>query len=332
MATVRDPWLDNTKLILVTLVVTGHAWTLLPGTLLTSWPYDFLYTWHIPAFVVVTGYLSRSFRWTRKRMWALVRTVAVPYVLFELALAWFRVSVGGENLERLVLNPHWPMWYLAAMFMWRLITPILLYPPAWLTLVGSVLISLTAGVWAGETLDISRTLGLLPFFVIGLRTDAKQLDWLRRPNSWWIGLVGFSVIGWFTWELDRWFPTEWLYYRRTYAMLDADLLQGSLIRLVLLALGVMGTVAVLSLIPRGTTWFTPLGKATLEVYLFHPFVVLAASYAGYEAWAAGHLGWAMVLTPIAAVSLALFLASPPVASVLNRAVDPFGALERRKQR
>ena len=28
----RDPWFDNAKMALVTLVVVGHAWTLLPLT------------------------------------------------------------------------------------------------------------------------------------------------------------------------------------------------------------------------------------------------------------------------------------------------------------
>ncbi len=73
MAT-RDAWFDNAKMTLVTLVVVGHAWTLLPDEPVVSHLYDFLYLWHVPAFVFVTGYLSRSFEWTSVRMWQLVRT------------------------------------------------------------------------------------------------------------------------------------------------------------------------------------------------------------------------------------------------------------------
>ena len=65
---VRDPWLDNTKLVLITLVVVGHGWALLSHSPLTSWLYDFLYLWHMPAFLVVTGYLSRSFGWNRRQL------------------------------------------------------------------------------------------------------------------------------------------------------------------------------------------------------------------------------------------------------------------------
>ena len=96
-AKTRDPWFDNAKMALVLLVVVGHAWTLLPHNTLNDHLYDFLYAWHVPAFVFVTGFLSRSFTYEPRRLWQLVRTVVVPYVVFECALALFRIYVGGES-------------------------------------------------------------------------------------------------------------------------------------------------------------------------------------------------------------------------------------------
>ena len=52
----RDPWFDNAKMALVTMVVVGHAWVLLPESVTRDHLYDFLYAWHVPAFVFVTGY------------------------------------------------------------------------------------------------------------------------------------------------------------------------------------------------------------------------------------------------------------------------------------
>ena len=86
-------------MVLIVLVVIGHSWTLLPHNTWDDWTYDFLYYWHIPAFVLVTGYLSRSFEWTRPRMWSLVTTVAVPYVIFEGVFVWFRHTFGGVDLS-----------------------------------------------------------------------------------------------------------------------------------------------------------------------------------------------------------------------------------------
>ena len=83
-ASLRDPWFDNAKFALVTLVVIGHMWTLLPDAGAKVWLYDFLYYWHVPAFVIVTGYLSRNFDYSHDRLRALFRTVVVPYMVFEL--------------------------------------------------------------------------------------------------------------------------------------------------------------------------------------------------------------------------------------------------------
>ena len=90
---------------LVTLVVVGHACTLLPDDGLVGHFYDFLYAWHIPAFVLVAGYLSRTFEYTPERLWNLVRTVAVPYVVFECLMAFFRIYVGGDRLAGPVHRP-----------------------------------------------------------------------------------------------------------------------------------------------------------------------------------------------------------------------------------
>ena len=60
-------------MLLVTLVVVGHSWVLLPNNAVTDHVYDFLYAWHVPAFVFVTGYLSRSFVYSRVRLWQLFR-------------------------------------------------------------------------------------------------------------------------------------------------------------------------------------------------------------------------------------------------------------------
>ena len=119
----RDPWFDNAKMLLVTLVVIGHSWTLVADSFTTTWAYNFLYLWHVPAFVMVTGYLSRSFRFSRRHLTKLLTSVVVPYLVFEYTLTTFRSVVGGEHHGPLFLNPHWPMWYLATLFVWRLATP-----------------------------------------------------------------------------------------------------------------------------------------------------------------------------------------------------------------
>jgi fucose 4-O-acetylase-like acetyltransferase len=326
----RDPWFDNAKMALVTLVVVGHSWTLLPSDDgLQSWAYDFLYAWHIPAFVIVTGYLSRSFEWNRTRLWSLVTTVGLPYVVFEGVYALYRHEVGGVDFKLLWANPHWPMWYLAAMFFWRLMTPVFKRLPG--KVMVAVAISLVAGLYANDILDNARIFGMLPFFVLGLKMHDGHWNLLRSRRARWYGvaaLIGLAVLARFS---GGWFETEWFYYRTRYDALDPSDLRAITIRMALLITGLVGAFAFFAVVPRTKTWFTALGGATLVVYLFHGFFVLGAEFAGFPGWSRDHMPLAFLVTTGAAVALALLLAWPPVATRLNVLVDPVGAFARRRR-
>ena len=327
----RDPWFDNAKMALVTLVVVGHAWTLLPDNAVTDHVYDFLYAWHVPAFVLVTGYLSQRFGYTRVRMWQLFRTVVVPYLVFECALALFRVYVGGEELADLFRDPHWPMWYLAALFLWRLMAPLFRPLPAGVLV--AVAVSLVAGMYAGDTLDVARVLGLLPFFVMGLKATPARLELLRHTRVQMAAAAVFVGIWILTTWTDVWASTEWLYYRSRYDEMGyADDLNALLTRALVLLIGTLGALAFLALVPRVTGWFTRMGTWTLVVYLFHGFAVKGAEYAGYASWADAHAVVSFGVTTAAAVVLALLLAWRPVAARLGDVVDPLGYAERHVRR
>lgn len=325
----RDPYFDNAKMLLVTLVVVGHSWTLLPDSLARHWFYDFLYLWHVPAFVIVTGYLSRSFTWSRTNLKRLVTTVAVPYVVFEAALAAFRFSVGGERLDGLLVDPHWPMWYLAALFLWRLATPLLGSPRG---LAVAVAVSLIGGLSSGEVLDTARVMGLLPFFVLGLVARREHVEWLRRPIVQAVAVSLLAAAFVTSAFLDGRMRAEWLYWRSGYAELGMTFTEGVAVRAgLLLAAGVLA-LSFLSLVPRRGGWFARLGAATLVVYLFHGFFVKGAEYAGTFDWASQHPWLGLLATSTAAAVLAVALAAPPVARRLNAAVDPVAAHHRRRQR
>lgn len=328
----RDPWLDNAKWLLVTLVVIGHAWTLLPSRPVIDQLYDWLYLWHIPAFVLVTGYLSRRMEWTGAKVWQNVRTLAVPYLLFEAAMALFRIYVGGENLADLWLDPHWPLWYLAATFCWRMMVPALRAIPA--ALVVAVVLSVSVQLLSNtalDYLDVARVLGFLPFFVIGLKIRPEHLELARRPAARVAGVVVMLATLVAARFIDSVGSTEWLYYRSSYSALGEDAWAGIGIKLGLLALGLVCAFAFLALTPTSRTWFSAMGAATMIVYLFHGFAVKGAEYAGYQDWAVGHPYVAVVPVVLAAVAISVLLAWPPVAKRLERVVDPFGHVEKRTQ-
>jgi len=322
----RDPFFDNAKMLLVTLVVVGHSWTLLPDVSTSSPVYVFLYSFHVPAFVLVTGYLSRSFTFTRRNLHKLVTTVVVPYLVFETLLALFRTVVGHENFGVLYISPHWPMWYLTVLFLWRLATPLLtrLRPPVALAV--AVAVCLVGGLNTVPALDLPRTFGLLPFFVAGLVMTREQFDWLARPRVRVVAAGLLAVAFGVATVAAGHFSKEWLYWRTGYPDLDVPFWLGAGVRLGLLV--VAGTLALsaLSLVPRSQRWFTSLGSASLVVYLCHGFVVKGAEYAGVGSLSERDPVTAFLAVTAAAVGVSLLLAATPVSRRLNVLVDPITTL------
>ena len=327
----RDPWLDNAKMALVTLVVIGHLWALLPGDGVVGHLYDFLYAWHMPAFVFVTGYLSKSFDFTADRLWNLVRTVAVPYVIFECLMAFFREWFGGEELQDLFADPHWPLWFLTALIAWRLLTPLFRSLPFPTAIALAVAVSVTSALVTGdlsEYFDLTRSAGMLPFFVLGLHTTPERLERLRASGTRWAAVAVFAGIWMLTGLTDQLADTDWLYYSTPYADLGVADPQGVVTRLALLVVGVAGGAAFLTFVPRVGGWFARMGSATLVVYLCHGFVVRGLAYGGYVDWAADHTLLAPLVTFAGGLLLSLLLASPPVRKRLLLVVDPFGRAEQ----
>ncbi len=326
----RDPWLDNAKMSLVTLVVVGHFWAILPGTTLDDHLYDFLYLWHMPAFVFVTGHLSRSFAWTRRRLLGLVTTVAVPYVVFESLYALFRIRVGDERFEELYLDPHWPLWFLAALFVWRLATPVLKRHWVWVPL--AFAISVVGGAYAGEQLDLARVVGFLPFFVLGLHATPERLERLRSAGARVAGAGVLLVVLAGAGLVDALAGTEWVYYRSRYDLLGVADAEGMLVRLCFLLVGVLAAAAYLTLVPRRGGWFAEAGRWTIVVYLFHGFAVKGLGYSGFGDWSDDHTVLGLAVTTGLGIAVALLLAWDPLARRLNVVVDPYGSVLRWRRR
>lgn len=315
----RYPVLDNARFVLISLVVTGHLLEQLAdqGPMAAAL-YRWIYLFHMPAFVLISGAVSKA-TLTRRRAFALVTGLLLPYVIFQtLYPAWDAWLFHTGDWSQGYLTPYWLLWYLPSLACWRLLLP--LFARLKFALPWAVVIAMAAGLvpWIGYPLSLSRTLVFFPLFLLGYRLGGQRLQQLggsrNRKCVALIVLITAAIGAW----LLRDFDPEWLFASVGYADLQAAPWLGSGIRLALLTASASCALAVLALAPRHA--MQPcLGRHSLTVYLMHGFLVRALVAVGVFAWLARTL-------PEPAELLACLVAGALIAGLLStRVADSLAA-------
>lgn len=264
----RDFLFDNYKALLILLVVTGHFLDL------NYKNNTFLYTlkwlivsFHMPAFIFISGYFSKKEMPAGK----IIKTLAVPYVVYECIYYLLYVFILDKQTGLSLIYPKFSLWYILALFVWRIITP------AFQKLPFHMVISIAAGLLIGcsgmkdNFLSLPRIIVFYPFFLAGLAFNRDLIDKYRNTCT---KILAALTVALFTLYLildpaHKEYSPKIFYGRYNYDFLDQDIPEGVLIRLFCYVIGFTMTFAVAFLIADRRTFFSYLGTRTMAVYLFH---------------------------------------------------------------
>ncbi len=327
----RVPLWDNARWVAITLVVVGHAiLKLISESDVAYSVYLFIYTFHVPVFVAVSGYFAKSGPPGVRQLQRILTDLVFPYLIFETIWTTVRWLLGGDFWLDYAMA-SWTLWFLIALAIWRMLLPLMVllrYP-----LLISIVISVAVGYFPSidPTLALSRTLGLLPFFIFGWKI--RQLRITRR----WLELEARDVLRWragavalflalavtvtVAIEPLRGFQIRrFLTYNEAYPVFGYDEAWAGGVRLALILLGFAFTVAFLLLMPRRATWFTSLGAATMYIYLLHSFVLFPFRESGIldgpQPW------WVLPAMILFAVGVSAMLSAPIIQKVFRPLVQP----------
>lgn len=272
----RNITLDNTKFLMVFLVVFGHLiQSLIDDSAIIKTVFMSIYSFHMPVLIVISGMLAKP-KFTKELFSKAITSLLVPYLAFTLLYELFSIIVHGKlSNYTMRFEPYWILWFIFSLFFWRMPLPFVLrfrYP-----VMVSIIVSLIAGYidFVGYFLGISRTLYFFPFFIIGYKISVAALEDRRLtniPKTVYLGLLACNI-GIFWWLSEM--PHHWLYGSYSYGKLNSGHQYAAAIRLGFYCISITMVVSILMLAPRTKSKITQYGANVIYVYLWHGFFVKA---------------------------------------------------------
>ena len=328
----RVPLWDNARFIAVTLVVIGHSIQRMTGASDGAYTiYLLIYSFHMPAFAVISGYFSKSGAPGPSQLKRVLTDILLPYFIMESIWSVVQFLVEGRQ-DFNPTKPSWTLWFLLALAIFRLVLPYLAlirFPLAW-----AVLLSIGIGYMSNvdSTFALSRTFGILPFFVLGWKLKQWGLidRWNEASARASLSVRGCAIVVLGAWlaviipnadDFRRMSLQHWFFFDDSYAAMDANPWWAGAARLGVIVLATVLIAAFLVLVPRVNTPVTSWGQATMYIYLLHTFVLYPIRESGILQGADPPA----LLLPgmiLAAIAISLALGTPIVRRVFRPLIEP----------
>lgn len=273
----RIAWWDNVRFVLVTLVVMGHfADNFADQFDNYKSVFLFIYSFHMPLFIFISGNLHKNRRITEKCLFY----VSVGFML-KIILSLSYQVIGVSPFFSLLSDYDLP-WFLFAMTGFVLFTYLLRRQNKYFILIISILIACFTGFdsMVGDTLYLSRIVIFFPFYWAGSMIKVETL--LRLKKHFWKKIIALAVI--ILWLLLCFIFIDDLYILRhlfTGRNPFSDIIfeYGPLMRLLCYGLSMLISLAVILLIPaQYIDGFSSMGERSLHVYFWHWPVFLILNY------------------------------------------------------
>ena len=266
---------DNIKVLLIFLVVFNHiiAFQLVKEDLVIRYVWYAITIFHMPAFIFVSGYLSKKPQNVLKNL----KNLLIPYIL-GYTLTWYANIWLGNSMDFELLRPSGTvMWYLLALFVYRLtieamgkvrfIVPI------------SILIALWAGTRPEFTtyLSSSRIVVFFPFFAAGYLWRSEYTDAVRKFKGKWvlIPISGFLLYAVPNYMITHEMPIDIFRGNHSYLVSGLPDTEGMIIRLLMYLVSFTLILTFFALMPDIRLPLTFIGRNTMGIYFFHyPIMIL----------------------------------------------------------
>jgi len=284
----RDAYFDNLKGALILLVVIGHFLAPMELTRLVWCIYFLIYLFHMPMFVMISGYFAKGVYQDGKfRMDRFFRIMWL-YVLFKLLVHVTEHMITGTSIWRPInfLYEEGAPWYLLATLLWYLSLIVVAHCKPWGVMLFSMVVSLFAGYFSfvGDWLAISRTLSFAPFFYGGYYLSWDRVERFTESRWKWIFAVLAAVLALIIALKNNgvFGIYQYIVYGLNYQGLHERVADwGALIRAVQYLFAVVMILGLMAVMPKKKTILTGIGERSLQIYILHRVVRDLMQYWGF---------------------------------------------------
>lgn len=307
----RSHYWDNMKGILIILVVFAHIlYQLQNNSSVIDSIVDYIYMFHMPAFVFISGYFGKS---ERSRSFGAVIRLIFLYFIFNSIL----VFMFGSNS---LLEPMYSYWYLLALIAWRLTAHhIVKFREINLILfVAALFVGFYPSI--NNAFSAVRIVAFYPYYIFGYKLSSEQNDSLLKTGyskRLLKGVASLAAAGIIAFAAEQFFD----YSDSALLMYGYNDPIDSFGRIVLYIIAFLVIYAGRNIcINRKIPLLTMLGRNSLWILLWHrPFTIWISDV--IKSWNTGII---ILSSAFGAIALCLIFGNDLLAKYMNRFAD-YGA-------
>jgi len=308
----RSAYWDTIKGFLIILVVIGHLFYNYTGIPEIKYLVYVIYTFHMPAFVFVTGYLSKN---ANSRSSQALCKLLGSYLLFNTIMMVYRFDFN-------FIYPCYSYWYILAVMVWRIIAHRLskIRSILYLCVFTAIITGLIKTI--DNTFAMSRIITFLPFFMAGYLLDRGRTEKFIKERKPYIRAIGAVTV------LAA-IAASFFFIKNIDAS-ESDLLMdaytnsfGPVIRVIIFTLSALIIGGILASFPsKPVPFVTTWGRNSFAVFLLHRFPTLIFS----DKVPLDSMSVLNVLAWVCVFTILLFTGNDLVCDITNRAIDVIAGL------
>lgn len=298
---------DNIKFFLITAVVVGHfAEVGTSKSEIYKSIFVFIYAFHMPLFLFLSGVLHKNKNITQKIVMYLSLGILSKIVIYIM-----RLIANGKASFSLLSDSYLP-WYMFVMAMFIATSYFLRNTDKRLILTISLILACVAGYDSniGDYLYLSRFIVLYPFFVLGEMTSAQTLIKLNKSKK--LKVIAIIILG--VWLVVCFAKLQSVYVlrplftaRNPFSSREIFEKWGFVYRIICYIITLLTSFSIICLVPdKQIPAISKFGARTLQVYFWHWPVALMLKKIGLQTYllesSYGKLIWLLI-----AVALTLLL-------------------------